>query len=172
MVEGNTYKVFIDLLHPEEREKIGQTELDFQLDTREPWVRAHYGSNAAEIGATLTARHPNTPVVVKNTDGSDDIFQGGYLIDVGENVGGDDFVDDWPPSWFLIARAEGGVKGRPEDILRDLLPPGWGYKTGRAFTLTCPHGHTIKLHADCPDGCRNPLREWRETQIRNSQKRT
>jgi hypothetical protein len=172
MVEGNTYKVFIDLLDPEEREKVGQTELDFQLDTREPWVRAHYGSNAAEIGATLTARHPETPVVVTNTDGSDDIFQGGYIIDVGENVGGDDLVDDWPPSWFLIARAERGVEGRPEDTLRDLLPPGWSYKTGRAFTLTCPHGHTIKLHADCPDGCRNPLREWRETQIRNSQKRT
>jgi HD domain len=173
MVDGNTYNVLI-LLHPLEREKLGQRELSFQLDTREPWIRAHYGSNAAEIGATLTARHPKTPVVVTNTDGSGDIFRGGYVMEVGENAGGDDRADDWPPAWFVHACAAGGVDGQLEDILRDLLPPGWGYEIDRRldFTLTCPHGHTIEPDADCPDGCRNPLTEWCEAQIRNGEKGT
>jgi hypothetical protein len=165
-VDGNTYKVDVTLLDPEEREKVGDTELRFELDTRESWIRAHYGSSAADIGATLMAKHPEALVGVDNTDGSDDNFRGGYIIDVGENAGGDDLIDDWPPAWFLVARAEAGAEGDLKDILRDLLPPGWGYKTGRAYTLTCPHGHTIELHAhECPDGCRNPVIEWYETHV-------
>lgn len=46
----------------------------------------------------------------------------------------------------------------PNEILSSLLPPGWDHDGfGFDACLICPHGHTIEMDGQCPEGCVSPL---------------
>jgi hypothetical protein len=45
-------------------------------------------------------------------------------------------------------------------VIQALLPEGWDTDSDvyeLDFLLICPHGHTIEVDGNCPEGCVSPL---------------